>query len=189
MGIISGSATFRHYRIPRIALDSDAVDTGKIWENMQYRRFSPIPPESIDTQRAGWCALGKPYELEFTETDVFRGWGYLLGMRIDTYRIPSAMVKDRMDKKLDAFIAENYPDMSRDTVRVEKETLREWKDEVTTAIRIEGEVVPSTSYCDVVLDFRAGDAFIGTTQRAQTDASSDYSNVPSMTSISRTLDI
>jgi len=160
MGVISGSATFRHYRIPRVALESEAIDREGIWERMRYRRFAPIPPESIDTRRAGWCALNNPYNLEFTEADVFREWGYLIGMRVDTYRVPSAMVKDRLKRKTKEWLAINYPGKDPDSVRIEKDTLRAWKEEVIALIRIEGEVVPSTSYCDVVIDFRKGDAFV-----------------------------
>lgn len=160
MGLVSGSATFRHYKIPRIDLTSSAVDINKIWEHMNYRKFVPIPPESVDTRRGGWCSLGKPYRTDFELQHVYHEWGFMIGMRIDTYRIPSALVKDRLAKKKVEWLKENYPDTDPKMVRIEKETLREWKDEVTALIRIEGDVVPSTSYSDVLLDFRKGDAFL-----------------------------
>ena len=64
---------------------------------IELRVFRPLRPEEEADERAGWCAVGQPFELVLSPDKVFTGPYLSLGLRIDRYRFPPAIVNAELE--------------------------------------------------------------------------------------------
>lgn len=67
-------------------------------ERIQLRVFRPLKPEEEAEERAGWCAVGQPFDLELSPDKLFNGPYLSLGLRIDRYRFPPAVVHAELEQ-------------------------------------------------------------------------------------------
>jgi recombination associated protein RdgC len=98
MGAIHGSLTYSRFTIE----DSLPRDfRNKFSQAVRLRTFEPLTPEDEDQERSGWCVVGRAFDLELTADKIYEGPYLVLGLRIDRWRIPSAMLKARIAELVD----------------------------------------------------------------------------------------
>lgn len=90
MGALAGSLTFTRFfvrgELPRRFRD-------KFVENIQLRTFEPLTPESEEQEHVGWCAVGRVLDLELDHEKVFYNSYLNLGLRMDRWRVPGALLR------------------------------------------------------------------------------------------------
>jgi recombination associated protein RdgC len=62
-------------------------------DRIRLRLFTPLRVDEEAEERVGWCAMGQALDLELAPDKVFNGPYLTLGLRIDRYRFPPAVVK------------------------------------------------------------------------------------------------
>ena len=67
-------------------------------ERIGLRVFRPLRPEEEAEERAGWCAVGQPFDLELTQEKLFNGPYVCLGLRVDRFRFPPAVVNAELEQ-------------------------------------------------------------------------------------------
>src|SRR6185436_18197100 len=67
-------------------------------ERIQLRRFQPLRPEQEAEESAGWCAVGQPFDLELSVNNLFTGPYLSLGLRMDRYSFPPAVVHAELEQ-------------------------------------------------------------------------------------------
>lgn len=95
MGLMKGSITYsKHY--VRGALPADLHQ--KFMQRIRARGFKPLSPEDDDDAAVGWVPVERPFddEVSFRAESVFFGNYLNLGLRVDRWRFPTAIVKSRM---------------------------------------------------------------------------------------------
>lgn len=90
MGALRGSIGYTKFHV-RGALPAQFADT--FVEALQLRRFRPLAPHDEDEVRVGWVSIHDPLDLELTHEKVFLNEYLNVGLRIDRYRIPTALLK------------------------------------------------------------------------------------------------
>lgn len=95
MGALSGSMSTRKFYVrgdvPKNLRKAFA-------ERIALRSFRPLKPEEEAEERFGWCALGQPSDLSPTPESIFRDSYITLGLRMDRYRFPSAVVNAKLQE-------------------------------------------------------------------------------------------
>ncbi len=89
MGALSGAMSASKFYVQG-ELPKDARRS--FMDRIQLRVFRPLRPEEEAEERAGWCAVAQPFDLELSPDKVFNGPYLCLGVRIDTYRFPPAVI-------------------------------------------------------------------------------------------------
>lgn len=90
MGALRGSIGYAKFHV-RGDLPEHFVD--KFAESVRLRAFRPLVPADEDEQRAGWCSIHHPFDLELEHAKIYANEYLNLGLRIDRWRIPSAVLK------------------------------------------------------------------------------------------------
>lgn len=90
MGALAGTLTFTRLFV-RGELPKRFRDT--FVENIQLRTFQPLTPESEEQEHVGWCAVGRVLDLELDHETVFFNSYLNLGMRLDRWRVPGALLR------------------------------------------------------------------------------------------------
>jgi hypothetical protein len=67
-------------------------------ERIRLRSFRPLAFDEEAEERHGWCALGRPLELEPPPEEVFQSDYLTLGLRWDRYRFPAALLNARLEQ-------------------------------------------------------------------------------------------
>jgi hypothetical protein len=120
-------------------------------ERIALRTFRPLDPEEEAEERAGWCALGQPFDLELSAGKVFNGPYLTLGLRVDRYRFPARVVQAELAKASHAALQKSgHEKLSR----AQKNELRR---RVIAALR--RRYFPHMVGVDLVWNLDAGEAF------------------------------
>ena len=90
MGALAGSLTFTRFFV-RGELPKRFRD--KFVENIRLRSFEPLAPESEEEEHVGWCAVGRVLDLELDHEKVFYNSYLNLGLRMDRWRVPGALLR------------------------------------------------------------------------------------------------
>ncbi len=90
MGALAGSLTFTRFFV-RGELPTRFRD--KFVESIRLRTFEPLTPESEDQEHVGWCAVGRVLDLELDHEKVFYNSYINLGLRMDRWRVPGALLR------------------------------------------------------------------------------------------------
>jgi recombination associated protein RdgC len=90
MGALNGSLSASKFYV-RGDLPKDVRRS--YMERIRLRLFRPLRVEEEAEERMGWCGLGQALELELSPDQVFNGPYLTLGLRVDRYRFPPAVVK------------------------------------------------------------------------------------------------
>jgi recombination associated protein RdgC len=99
MGALSGSMNASKFYVEG-DLPKDLRRT--YLERIQLRLFRPLRPEEEAEERLGWCAVGHPFDLELTPDKLFNGPYLSLGLRMDRYRFPPAVVHAELEREASA---------------------------------------------------------------------------------------
>ncbi len=90
MGAFSGPLTVSKLFV-RGPLPADLKRTAL--DRIQLRAFAPLEPDDEVDERVGWCVVSSPLELKLEHEQVFWGSYVNLGLRVDRYRLPPALVQ------------------------------------------------------------------------------------------------
>jgi hypothetical protein len=90
MGALKGSLTYSKFQV-RGDLPEGYRDA--FVEAVRLRAFTPLSPSDDASEGAGWCAIGQPLVLELDHEGIYWDAYLNLGMRVDKWRIPSAIFK------------------------------------------------------------------------------------------------
>jgi recombination associated protein RdgC len=90
VGLLKGSISY-----VRFFVDGEVPTRykSKFLESIELRTFRPLKPSDEEEERVGWCSVHQPIDLELTAEKVYDGDFVNLGLRVDRYKIPSAILK------------------------------------------------------------------------------------------------
>lgn len=138
MGARNGSITYRLYHVNGEAESARDALLGRIGEFA----FQPLTAESEDDFHYGWIVFEELLNTEFSRDNVFRGEYVCLGLRVDQWRLPSALLRARMSEMQNEVKARTgKPKL----FRTEKEHIRE-----TVTRELKGRTLPSAQMIDCV---------------------------------------
>lgn len=116
MSLLKGSMTY-----VRFFVRGDVPDRQRALDGIRLRAFRPLKASDEEVERAGWCSVHQPIDLDLTPEKVFEGDTVLLGLRIDQWRVPGAIMKAHMHEAEQAMLAE----LGRERLsRTQREDLR-----------------------------------------------------------------
>jgi recombination associated protein RdgC len=99
MGVRKGSVSYSLFHVEG-DLPPDAPSF--LLERAREFALQELTPDSEQDQHIGWCALDDLLTLDFTPDHLFRGEYVCLGMRIDRWSLPGALLKARIARAEDA---------------------------------------------------------------------------------------
>lgn len=139
MPVLSGAVTFSRFRVEP---DGDAPKDTKRWlqRGLGAHAFEPIDRKSEDERAAGFVELENHDSIEFSAGALFRDQHALFAFRVDTLKVPGAVLKAEMGKWLAAFEKQN----GRGPSRAEKNA---YKAQVRHELRM--RAVPGTKVHDL----------------------------------------
>jgi recombination associated protein RdgC len=111
-------------------------------ERIRLRKFEPLRPEEEAEERAGWCTLAAPFDLELTTPKLFQGPYITLGLRLDRYRFPPAVLNAELGQASQALREKNGQERLS---RAQKAELK-----VRVLQRLRRKYLPSLRAADVV---------------------------------------
>jgi hypothetical protein len=126
-------------------------------ERIELRTFRPLEPDEEAEERAGWCALGQPFDLELSPDKVFTGAYLTLGLRLDRYRFPARVVQAELAKAAHAALQKSGHE------RLSKTQKTELKRRVLAALR--RRYFPNMLGVDLVWNLDAGEAYFWSQSR------------------------
>jgi recombination associated protein RdgC len=90
----------------RFFVDEVAPSKAEMLDAINLRAFRPLKASDEDEDRVGWCSVHHPIDLDLTHEKVFEDGHVNLGLRIDRYKIPGAIMKAHMREAETAMLAE-----------------------------------------------------------------------------------
>jgi recombination associated protein RdgC len=120
-------------------------------ERIALRIFRPLEPDEEAEERAGWCALGQPFDLALSPDKVFNGPYLTLGLRVDRYRFPARVVNAELAKASHAALKKSGNE------RLSRAQKTELNRRVLAALR--QRYFPNMLGVDLVWHLDAGEAF------------------------------
>lgn len=103
MSALTGSITFSKFFV-RGEVPEDFRDS--FMQSIQLRAFRPLTVEEEAEERAGWCNVEHPLDLELDHDKVFFNEYLNVGLRVDRWRIPSNIFKATFKDAERAYLAE-----------------------------------------------------------------------------------
>jgi hypothetical protein len=165
VGVLKGSVTYSKLYV-RGALPADVH--ARFLERIRARGFKPLVPEDEDDAAVGWVPIERPYDdpqeglglgregesagsarLGFDASGVFFGSYLNLGMRLDRWKFPAALIKARMAA------AERELKLKTGKERISKLEKAELKEMVLKKLRRDG--VPVSSFADFSWSLETGE--------------------------------
>jgi recombination associated protein RdgC len=104
LGALSGSMSAARYHV-RGDLPKDVRRSYP--ERIRLRKFEPLRADEEAEERAGWCAVSAPFDLELTSPKIFQGPYLALGLRVDRYRFPPAVLNAELAQASQALREKN----------------------------------------------------------------------------------
>jgi len=158
VGVLKGAITYAKLYVEG-ELPDDAHQ--KYIARIRTRTFKPLTPEDEGEASVGWAPIERPFddEISFRSDGVFFGSYLNLAMRIDKWKFPSALVKNKMAQAERAWKQRTGKEKMS---RVEKTELR---DLVERKLRREG--IPVTKVIDFSWNIASGELrFFGRSKNA-----------------------
>lgn len=145
MGAFDGQLTYTRFRVqgepPKGAREA-------YLEAVQLRTFAPLEPEKPEVESVGWCVAGRVLDLRFDYDALYYGDELALGLRVDRWRIPGAVLKAHLAEELRTQLAK------KGLERLGKAQKEELKQRVLTRLRKRS--LPSMKLVDLVWNLRTG---------------------------------
>lgn len=139
MGALKGSISYTLYHVegePGPGFETEAL------ERIHEFRIQDLHPVSDADSHHGWCVLDDMLDVEFTRDKIFRGEYLCLGMRVDRWSLPGALLKARLRR------AEDEVKLKTGRQRLfksERETLRN-----QMVLELKQQLVPTANAFDMV---------------------------------------
>ena len=93
MPALKGSLTYARFYVEG-DLPEDFRE--RFMRSIRLRAMKPLEPDEDDLERAGWCRIGEPFELDLDYEDVFYNQYLNLGFRADRWVVPGPMMRAKM---------------------------------------------------------------------------------------------
>jgi len=120
-------------------------------ERIALRTFRPLDPDEEAEERAGWCALGAPFDLDLSSDKVWSGAYLTLGLRLDRYRFPARVIQAELARASHAALTKSGHE------RLSRSQKTELKRRVLATLR--RKYLPSMLAVDLVWNLDAGEVF------------------------------
>ena len=159
MGAFSGNMSFTQFYIDEPLANDWKV---KYQDAIHHYRLKPLSAESEAERAIGWCHAQYPLETELDTADYLYTNYLVLGMRVDTWQVPAAMVKLHTDAEV------RHMMLSQNKERINRYEVAE----ITERIRLQmkKKTLPITKSVDVVWHLDEGVIrFFSTAQKAITE--------------------
>ncbi|MCA9626139.1 MAG: recombination-associated protein RdgC [Myxococcales bacterium] len=95
MGALRGALSFTRFFV-RGELPDGFRD--RFMKNIKLRKFEPLTAEDEESERSGWCVIDRVFDLEFDHEKVFYNSYLNLGLRVDRWRVPPALLKAQLQE-------------------------------------------------------------------------------------------
>ncbi len=115
---------------------------------VQLRAFAPLQPEQPEQESVGWCVAGRVFGLSFDYDALYYGDELALGLRVDRWRIPSAVLRAHLTEERLSQLGK------RGVERLSRAQQEELKLRVLTRLRKRS--LPSMKLMDLVWNLRTG---------------------------------
>lgn len=145
MGALRGSIGYARFYV-RGDLPEGFAD--RYVQAIRLRAFRPLAPNDEDEQRAGWCSIHHPFDFDLDHPKVFANEYLNLGLRIDRWRIPSALLKAHLADAEQARLAETGQE------RLSKSQKEDVKAMVTRRLR--EQLIPAMRVIDLSWNVQQG---------------------------------
>ncbi|MGB0645887.1 MAG: recombination-associated protein RdgC [Bradymonadia bacterium] len=156
MGAFSGNMSFTQFYIDEPLAEDWKV---KYQQAIHHYRLKPLSAESEAERAIGWCNAQYPLETEIDTPDYLYTNYMVLGMRVDTWQVPAAMVKLHTDAEVRHLMkSQNKERINRYEVAEIKERIR---------LQMKKKTMPTTKAVDVIWHLDDGVVrFFSTSQKA-----------------------
>jgi recombination associated protein RdgC len=118
---------------------------------IRLRVFVPLKLDDENVESSGWCVMERPFDLEFDAGNVYEDQLLVLGLRIDRFRIPAAIIRAQMLEEEQRFLAQSGKN------RLSRNERLEIRDKIILKLR--KKFAPSTRVVDMVWDLNSGVVF------------------------------
>ncbi|MFZ5895675.1 MAG: hypothetical protein ACOY0T_31750 [Myxococcota bacterium] len=115
---------------------------------IRLRMFQPLKPDDGAIESSGWCVMERPFDLEFDAGKVYDDHYVMLGLRIDRFRIPAAMIRSQMADEEQRILSKTGKN------RLSRNERLELRDKIVMKLR--KKFSPSTRSIDMVWDIDQG---------------------------------
>ena len=156
MSIFKGSATLTRYQVQG---DTPPDFWGFLDRRIRANVFHPIDDQPNEQMSVGWCSVHDFLDTSFTYASYALDPYVVLGLRVDTRKIPTAQVRRELQRELRRAGQEG-----RVLSRVQREELRE-----RVAQDLMRRTPPATQVFEVVWDTAKGEVWLGTGGRGVRD--------------------
>lgn len=147
MGIMSNTVTICQFKVNGVLLHDYPLS--EIADELLTRQgFQPID-ESAEEISSGWVQLDDPKANAFVPSTCWRDGYLVFSLRRDQRKIPTALLKEQVDKACAAFLAE-HPNLHR----VSKDKRNEIKEAVR--LKLLAKALPDPKVYDVVWNTETG---------------------------------
>jgi recombination associated protein RdgC len=120
-------------------------------ERIALRTFRPLEPDEEAEERAGWCVLGQPFDLDLSPEKVFNDSYLTLGLRLDRYRFPARVIQAELAKASQAALQKSGHE------RLSKTQKADLKRRVLANLR--RKYLPNMQAVDLVWHLDAGELY------------------------------
>lgn len=159
MGAFSGNMSFTQFYIDEPLANDWKV---KYQDAIHHYRLKPLSAESEAERAIGWCHAQYPLETELDTADYLYTNYLVLGMRVDTWQVPAAMVKLHTDAEV------RHMMLSQNKGRINRYEVAEIKERIR--LQMKKRTLPITKSVDVVWHLDEGVIrFFSTAQKAITE--------------------
>lgn len=145
MGAFNGSITYSKFFV-RGKLPADHRE--RFVEAIRLRAFTELDPGEDLEWRAGWCSVEDPFDLDLTFQKLFFNDYLNLGLRVDSWKIPSALFKAAMREATRHYLDKNGGEK---LTRSQKKNL-----EVVVMNTLKRKVVPAMRVTDLSWNLAEG---------------------------------
>jgi recombination associated protein RdgC len=145
LGVLQGSVSYARFFVRG---SCSARLRASLLERIRLRRFEPLNIDDEVDERAGWCSIEHPLDLDLTQDKVMWGGYVNLGLRVDRWRIPKPVFKAQLAEAEIACLARKGKEKLS---RAEKEELK-----FTVKRRLRKQVIPSMRVTDLSWDLDRG---------------------------------
>jgi len=155
MGALSGSISTTAYYVEGTL--QDGFREGFVQAMCKYN-FNDISIESDDTESWGWTNIHDPFDTDLRVDNVHWGAYFLFGLRQDVLRVPAALFKLYLKRRVEAFKAEFGKDR---LAKSEKDNLKELLDR-----ELRRKTLPAIKVHDVAWNLDRGELWLFATNKA-----------------------
>ncbi|HMB32112.1 MAG TPA: recombination-associated protein RdgC [Desulfohalobiaceae bacterium] len=156
MAILSASTSLTRYRIIDDIPESLWADIPDLIHSYCFEDIDA----SSDESSSGWVPFEDPFDTEWKESSFYRGEYLTFSLRLDTRRVPLAVLKKYYKMGLDDLLARNKDKGRHFVSKEEKKELRE-----QTRLRLLQRSLPVPAYFDVVWNSQTQKVYLSSTTK------------------------